>query len=264
MPEASPPSPRSAATASESALPALALAPAPATAHRYAVYFAPNPGTLGWLAGSHWLGRCAALLQPLPQLDIHGVPADALHRLTAAPRRYGWHATLKAPFALAPGVDWMTLHHAVQTVAQELRAFELPPLQVRRLGDFLALVPAPSHAANAALAEAAAACVTHLQPLAAPLSDADLARRRAVGLTAQQDALMLRWGYPFVLEEFRFHMTITGRLSQVDAATQALVLDAAQEYFADMPTLKFDSLALFAEPSPGADFALLDHIEVGA
>lgn len=236
----------------------------PAGAHRYAVYFAPSPGTLGWLAGSHWLGRCAALLQPLPQLAIDGVPPEALQRLTATPRRYGWHATLKAPFVLAPGVDWMALHHAVQTVAQGLRAFQLPPLQVQRLGDFLALVPMPSHTANAALRDAAQACVTQLQPLAAPLSDADLARRRAVGLTARQDALMLRWGYPFVLDEFRFHMTLTGKLSQVDAATQALVLDAAQQYFSDMPTLTFDSLAVFAEPEPGADFALLDHIEVGA
>lgn len=64
------------------------------TAHRYAVYFAPSPGTLGWLAGSHWLGRCAAQLRPLSQLDIHGVAPADLQRLTAAPRRYGWHATL--------------------------------------------------------------------------------------------------------------------------------------------------------------------------
>ncbi|CAN7203786.1 DUF1045 domain-containing protein [Acidovorax sp. LjRoot194] len=253
------PCPHQAATAAP-----LPAASETAAAHRYAVYFAPSPGSLGWLAGSHWLGRCAALLQPLPQLDIHGVPADVLERLTAAPRRYGWHATLKAPFSLAPGVDWMTLHHAVQTVAQSLSAFQLPPLHVERLGDFLALVPPPSHAANAALRDAAAACVMQLQPLAAPLSKADLARRRAVGLSARQDELMQLWGYPFVLEEFRFHMTITGRLSQVDASTQALVLDAAQEYFSDMPALKFDSLALFAEPAPGADFALLDHLELGA
>ena len=91
------------------------------TAHRYAVYFAPSPGTLGWLAGSHWLGRCAAQLRPLPQLDIHGVAPADLQRLTAAPRRYGWHATLKGPFALAPGTDWLTLHHAVQQVADTLQ-----------------------------------------------------------------------------------------------------------------------------------------------
>ncbi|EER60933.1 protein of unknown function DUF1045, partial [Acidovorax delafieldii 2AN] len=116
----------------------------PTSAHRYAVYFAPAPGTLGWLAGSHWLGRCAAQLEPLPQLDIAGVPKEDLHRLTAAPRRYGWHATLKAPFSLAPGVDWIALHQAVQAVARNLQPFTLPPMRVARLDDFLALVPMAS------------------------------------------------------------------------------------------------------------------------
>lgn len=232
--------------------------------HRYAVYFAPNPGSLGWLAGSHWLGRCAALLQPLQQLSIEGVAADDLRRLTAAPRRYGWHATLKAPFALAPGADWVALHQAVQAVADSLQPFVLPPMHVERIDDFLALVPAPSHAANAQIREAAAACVTALQPLAAPLAAADLARRRAAGLTPRQDELLQQWGYPFVLEEFRFHMSLTGSLQQVDAQTQTLVFDAAQEFFSDLPALKFNSLALFAEPAPGADFVLLDHLEMGA
>ena len=115
------------------------------THHRYAVYFAPNPGSLGWLAGSHWLGRCAALLQPLQQLAIDGVATEDLHLLTAAPRRYGWHATLKAPFALAPGTDWITLHQAVQEVARGLQPFVLPPMQVQRIDDFLALVPPALH-----------------------------------------------------------------------------------------------------------------------
>lgn len=162
------------------------------TAHRYAVYFAPSPGTLGWLAGSHWLGRCAAQLRPLPQLNIHGVAPADLQRLTAAPRRHGWHATLKAPFALAPGTDWLTLHHAVQQVARSLTPFTMPPMQVQRIDDFLALVPMPSHAANAAINAAAAACVTQLQPLAAPPSVDELAQRRAA-------------------EEFRFHMPLTGQ-----------------------------------------------------
>lgn len=238
----------------------------PGTAYRYAIYFAPSPGTLGWLAGSHWLGRCAALLQPLQQLDIEGVHPDDLHRLTAAPRRYGWHATLKAPFALAPGVEWLQLHHAVQTVASRLRPFDIPPLQVERRGDYLALVPLAgptTAAAQAALHDVAQACVTALQPLAAPLTDAELARRRAAGLSPEQDALLQRWGYPFVMDEFRFHMTLAGPMHQLDAGAQALVHAAAQDYFSDLPTLRFNSLALFAEPTPGADFVLLDHIEVG-
>jgi len=218
-----------------------------ATAHRYAVCYAPNPGSLGWLAGSHWLGRCAALLQPLQQLHIEGVNPEDLHRLTAAPRRLGWHAPLCTPFALAPDTDWITLHQAVQRLAHSLAPCTLPTLHVERLERFdvgLALVPGASDTAtNATLRQAAAACAVQLGPLAAPLDDAGPAPER---------------------DGFRFHLPITGPLDLVDAATQALVLDAAQEYFSDLPALRFNSLALFAQPTPGADFVLLDHLEMAA
>jgi hypothetical protein len=221
--------------------------PAPATARRYALSFAPSPGTLGWLAGSHWLGRCAAQLQPLQQLDIAGVAADDLHRLTAAPRRHGWQAPLVAPFALASGTDWMALHQAVQGLAHRLTPCVLPPLHVERWGDGLALVLPASHAVHSHLHAMAAACEDALRSLTAPLPHA-----------AQGPG-----GGPAVAPQpFRFHLPITGPLAQVDAQTQALVLDAAQEFFSDLPALKFNSLALFAEPAPDADFVLLDHLEM--
>jgi len=152
----------------------------------------------------------------------------------------------------------------VHTLAGSLRAFDMPPMQVERIDDFLALVPMAGHAANSDLQAVAAACATQLQPLAAPLSAQALARRRAAGLTPRQDELLQQWGYPFVLEEFRFHLSLTGPLAGADADTVALVLDAAEQFFADLPPLRFNSLALFAEPTPGADFVLLDHLELGA
>lgn len=234
-----------------------------APAHRYAVYFAPDMDGPAWQAGSRWLGRCAALQQSMPQIDIPGIASATLARLTAEPRRYGWHATLKAPFALAPGVSWPTLRHAVHTLAQQLRPFAMPPLQVARMGDFLALTPMATHPGHADIQAVAAACVTQLQALAAPLSATALARRRAAGLSPRQDALLQQWGYPFVLEEFRFHLSLTGSLSGADPHTVALLEDAAQQRFADLPPLRFNSLALFAEPTPGADFVLLEQLEMG-
>jgi hypothetical protein len=223
---------------------------APSAAHRYAVSFAPNPGTLGWLAGSHWLGRCAAQLRPLQQLAIDGVDAEALHALTAAPRRRGWQAPLVAPFALAAGTDWLALHQAVQALAHGLKPCVLPPLQVERVGDQLALVLPASHTMHSSLQTVASACADALQHLmAAPMPPVE---------PRQGDAPLN------TLQPFRFHLPLTGSLAQVDAQTQALVLDAAQEFFSDLPVLKFNSLALFAAPALGADFALLDHLEMAA
>lgn len=231
-------------------------------AHRYAVSYAPNPGSLGWLAGSHWLGRCAALLQPLQQPEIEGVSPQDLLQLTAAPRIHGWHAALMAPFALATGTDWVTLHHEVQTVAHSLEPVVLPPLHVERIDDFLALVPLASPAANALIHKAAARCMTQLQPLAAPPSDAGLAHQQSADLTHRQAQLLQHPSHPVKLDEYRFYLPITGPLQQVDAQTQTLVFDAAQEFFSDLPPLRFNSLALFAQPAPSTDFVLLDHLEM--
>jgi hypothetical protein len=193
--------------------------------------------------------------QPL----IDGLAPAAFHQLTAAPRRYGWHATLKAPFSLAQGVSETALRVSVGHLAQSLSAFDMPALEVVQLDDFLALTP-DSESAN--LVAAATACVTQLHHCAAALGGADLQRRRAAGLTARQDALLVRWGYPYVKEEFRFHCSLTGSLSQLSQPQIEAVVQAAQAFFVALPKLRFHTLALFIEPAPGADFMLLEHFKL--
>ena len=230
-------------------------------AHRYAIYFAPRPDSPWWQAGSQWLGRCALTQQAQAQPAVSGVPADIFGRLTAHPRRYGWHATLKAPFMLAPGIDEKQLRDATRQLAKTLPSFTLPALQVSRLDDFLALVPAD---ASPAIDVVERACVTVLHELAAPLPPTELQRRRAGGLTPAQEALLLRWGYPFVLEAFRLHLSLTGSLAGVEPAQVLAIHEAARKCFEPLPPCRFDNLALFAEPTPGADFVLLEHAEFGA
>lgn len=230
-------------------------------AYRYAIYYAPRPDSPEWQAGSRWLGRCAARQQALTPPEIPGLPSDAFLRLTAAPRRYGWHGTLKAPFALAEGVSLPMLRNALRALCNTLQPFAMPVLRVELLDDFLALVPAQD---CPALDEVARTCVTGLQPLAAPLSAADLQRRRAAGLTPEEDALLLRWGYPHVLERYRFHCSLTGPLRGVAPVTVDALRQAAREHFEALAPRRFDAVALFAEPSPGADFVLLEHVALGA
>ena len=232
-----------------------------APACRYAVYFAPLPDSPWWQAGSAWLGRCAASQALLPQPVIAGVSNAQLLALTAAPRRYGWHATLKAPFALRNGANLRTLREALQSLAQETVAFDLPPLQAACLDDFLALVPQGNCDALQAVAQA---CVTKLHPLAAPLSAAELQRRRKADLSPGQDALLVRWGYPYVMEHFRFHCSLTGSLRGVKAQQVQALQDAAQAWFGTLPRCRFDSLDLFAEHTPGADMVLVEHMRLRA
>jgi putative phosphonate metabolism protein len=228
-------------------------------AYRYAVYYAPTPQSQAWELGSQWLGRCAASGQMRDKPTIDGLTSAEFKKLTAAPRRYGWHATLKAPFSLAQGVSETELRICIDNLAQSLSEFEIPALQVSRLDDFLALTPC-SDSTN--LNAMASTCVTQLAPFAAPLGYADLQRRRAARLTARQDELLVRWGYPYVLEEFRFHCSLTGSLSGLSSHQIEAVEQAAKTFFDNIPTLRFTTLALFAEPTPGADFVLLEHFKL--
>ena len=219
---------------------------------RYAVYFAPPPDTLLWQLGSRWLARDAqrdcALEQPRPPT----APAAWVRQITATPRRYGFHATLKPPFVLNTDVEEHTLHAQLAAFAARCTPFALPRLEVESLSGFLALRPA---AACDALDALARDCVTQLDRLRAPASREELARRRAAGLSARQEALLARYGYPYVLDEFRFHMTLTERLPDEPSQTLRRWLAGYFEAALAQPSV-VDAVCLFVQAGPGRAFRL--------
>lgn len=198
----------------EFALNACALEPKPMTSEaRYAIYFAPAKESELERVCSSVLGRCARTGKNLMQPRLPGIEPERLAELTASPRHYGLHGTLKAPFFLAEGATEADLLGAVAVLAAGRPAFACPPLRLEAVGSFLALTPVSPCRELEALARA---CVTELDRYRRPPSADELARRRAKGLTVVQDSLLQRWGYPYVLEEFRFHLTLTGTIPETD------------------------------------------------
>ena len=208
---------------------------------RYAVFYTPPPGPFA-LAGARWLGWDLAEGQAVTQPDC-GV---ALGPITDRPRRYGFHATLKPPFALAEGCDPADLATRLSDLAAMQAPVIVPDLTLARIGRFLALVPGAASEVDAL----AAVLVTGLDPCRAPLTPEARARRRPERLTEGQRALLDRYGYPFVLDQFRFHMTLTGPL---DPAMRAPVQEAAQHHFAPVlgRALRIDDVTLCGEDDAG-------------
>ena len=215
---------------------------------RHAIYFAPAPGTMLHAAGSRWLGRDAFTGETLPQPDLAGMAA-----LTAEPRRYGFHATLKPPFALREGVEADALMRAAALAARE-RSFRVAH-RIGIIDGFLALVPDRECGQLDALA---GRCVAALDGFRRPPDAEELERRRRMPLTQRQEAHLLQWGYPFVFEDFRFHMTLTETLSEAEA--QRIAADAS-EHFAPVLNAPFliDGITLFEEAAPGAAFLATRH-----
>lgn len=212
---------------------------------RYAIYYAPRRGPFA-TATAEWLGWNAATGAPALQPDLPGLPRP-LADLTAAPRKYGFHGTIKAPFRLAEGVGEAALQEATAGLARGLAPARLAGLRLARLGGFLALVPEGDEAALLALG---AAVVRGLDGLRAPLTAAETARRRPERLSPRQRALLEEWGYPYVLEEFRFHLTLTDDLPAADLAA---VAEVAADWFAPVLPRPFavEDLCLFGEDGAG-------------
>jgi putative phosphonate metabolism protein len=229
-------------------------------AARYAVYFAPTDTAALWAFGCGVLGYDAAAGAPVPRLRPGSIEAADWDRLVSTPARYGFHATLKAPFELAAGHDEPALRAALHRFAATCPPFVAPALRVDRHRHDLALVPVT---ADPALDRFAAACVRAFEPFRAPLSPADRKRRLAEPLDPRQRRQLDRWGYPFVFEDFRFHMTLAGPVPDGDAARVIAALSALYGEAVGPAPLRIGSVALFAEPERGSPFVLLEQAMLG-
>ncbi|MCU0829754.1 MAG: DUF1045 domain-containing protein [Tabrizicola sp.] len=209
---------------------------------RLAVYYAPRAGAFAAKANS-WLGWDPVTGQTLAQPQVPGIGDPA--EITVDPRRYGFHGTIRAPFRLAPGLSQDAAAEAVAGLARRLAPVTCDGLRLENLRGFLALTPM---GCEAALLELGAAVVEVTNPLRAPLTAEDVARRRPDQLTPRQRHLLEIWGYPHVMEEFRFHLTLTDRLPDPEPALTAL-----EAHFAPVLPRPFviEDLCLFGEDAHG-------------
>lgn len=207
---------------------------------RFAIYYVPPDGPLAEF-GAKWLGWDVVTGREAVQFDVPG-----LHDITMTPRKYGFHGTLKPPFCLKEGQTLAALETAVSDVADALSPAVCDGLKLTQLGRFLALTPLGT---LDGLQRIAAACVRDLDGFRAAAGEAELARRRKAGLSTRQEALLAEWGYPYVFEEFRFHLTLSGQLPEEDVHDWT---DTLHGYLVDLPApFVVDQIALCGERQDG-------------
>ncbi len=227
------------------------------TMPRYAIYCAPQEDTPWWSIWSQWLGRDAKARQVLIPPKLVGIDPLVFKALTKDPCRYGLHATIKAPYHLNAQVSFEDMRGKIKELAQVQKPFVLE-LGFEQLNHFYALTPVGD---PQTINQLAFEVVRELDAFRMPLNEKDLARRRSSGLTAKEDEMLLTWGYPFVAECFRFHLSLTGDLKGVDEQTQQLLRSEILTRLDELQHTPFvvDSLCLFEEPEAGADFFMLER-----
>lgn len=226
---------------------------------RYALYFTPAQDDPLTLAAQAWLGRDAFTGARIVQPTVAGMTSAELARLTSDPRRYGFHGTLVAPFRLRDGLSPQAVRRAADSFVQGCAPFAIPSLAMVKIGSFIALAPSEAGAVSAL----ASAAVDHFNGLRAPLSPSETERRRPERLSERQRAYLDRYGYPYVKEEFRFHMTLTGPLEAEEAVR---IEPALRDHFGPLLArpVEVSTVSLFVEAEPGSDFIVESTHRFGA
>lgn len=226
---------------------------------RYAAFYAPAPSEDLWGYGSSVIGYDAATGLDRPFPDFGSFVSWDWRALTEEPRRYGFHATLKAPFYLAQGRSETELLAAASAFASQQRTTTLPALDVALLGAFAAIIPSKP---SASLDELAAKCVRAFEPFRAPLSESDRTRRRQLDLSDRERVHLERWGYPFVFQDFRFHMTLTGPLP---SDLRIPVRDALAAGFPVFTRpLTIDAIVIFRQQDRSGRFRVLERFPLAS
>lgn len=223
---------------------------------RYALYFTPPPGNPLTLAGDRWLRRGVSD----PGVPMSMKDAKSHQLLIEEPRRYGFHATLKAPFRLKPGTSRPELILAIERFSRSERPCPMGPLQIARFGNTFALKPRyPSPFARSF----ASRVVSAFDQFRAPLDSWELMRRMEAPLDDVETTHLVTWGYPYVFDRFDFHMTLTGAVEprehgEVQRCLEAVFGSALDDDFA------IDSMTLCEQENPDGDFVALERFQFNA
>ncbi|KIG09944.1 DUF1045 domain-containing protein [Caballeronia concitans] len=214
---------------------------------RVALYHAPPASSAWWREGCEWLGRDA-------ESGLEN--STRVHAWTHAPRRYGWHATIVPPFHCAAGVALSDVLAAARAWASGVPRFDMP-VRLAQMNRFVAL-RAEQDDDDERLRDIAASALQALAPLRAKPSAQSIERRIHAGMSARQIELLRAWGYPYVFDEYRFHMTLSDSLD--DTHARASIMSEWTQRIGKLGALPVHGAALFVEPEPGAPFLLWQRL----
>lgn len=219
---------------------------------RYALYFSPDDNSPLGLFGNKILGRNSKS-QRADDAVSNFSDQRRWKSLTKKPSHYGFHATLKAPFELAAGSSPVQLKQACQQLANKLAPIELTGLAPGLISDFAALSLSLQPDALAALART---CVEALEPFRAPISEQDIQRRLHQPMSERQLFQLKHYGYPYIFDDFQFHMTLSDKLGDGDTDYLQWLEHEYTQMVTSTPVL--DQIALYSQIDRASAFVLVE------
>jgi len=215
--------------------------------YRYAVYYTPRPDEPLAEFGRRWLGFDVETRAPAA--DAWKLPSGIIR----TPARYGFHATLKAPFRLRQTQTEDALFAAVEALAASRPPVSLGQLVPEVLGSFMTLQQAMP---NPEVDDLAFACVRDLDPFRRPFSDEEQDKILDKGVSRRQKGNVFTWGYPYVGRDYIFHITLTSILAPHELDEwKTKVIGLGAQYLAAPAAIR--DLAIFAQKDEDSPFHCL-------
>lgn len=223
---------------------------------RYAIYYVPHYETELAEFGKTWFGY--DLSEGDTDRNLYGLSADLVREVTRQPARYGLHATLKAPFNLDEGCSLEQLLQKTEQFCKKRKKFSLGNLKIGWHGNTMVLVEGQhDHRIN----QFASRCVLDFEDFRAPLTVKERTRRLEQNLNLHQRLMLEELGYPYVLSEFRFHITLTKNMTEDEKVQVVPALQPVLNSILGNPC-DIDGIAIVGDPGNNQPFQMIEYFEL--
>jgi len=172
---------------------------------------------------------------------------DELKDYCEQPAKYGFHATLKAPFRLKRNVKTKNFYDVISHIAAQHSRFKIKGLKIVYSKKFTFIT---SRKPNKLLINLENDLVKHLDTFRAELNKTEIKKRIPDSLTFKQNKYLKEWGYPFVFDQFKFHMTLMNQNNNKLSNKQKLELEKLI-YKISNNVIEFNEISLLGENKNG-------------
>lgn len=172
---------------------------------------------------------------------------DELKDYCEEPAKYGFHATLKAPFRLKRNVKTKNFYDVISHIAAQHSRFKIKGLKIVYSKKFTFIT---SRKPNKLLINLENDLVKHLDTFRAELNKTEIKKRIPDSLTFKQNKYLKEWGYPFVFDQFKFHMTLMNQNNNKLSNKQKLELEKLI-YKISNNVIEFNEISLLGENKNG-------------
>ena len=221
---------------------------------RYAIYYAPPKESSLEEFGRYWFGwdpLNAKLINNkhrINYLNRFGIKnLINIDKNVLIPKKYGFHGTLIPPFKLNKNYSTNTLFKKTEEIAKKFKKFKFYKFKLKKINNFYAFV---QNKKNNNINKLSNRLVRELFKFRSPLTKKEIDRRNPSKLSKLQLSILYKWGYPYLMSEFNFHMTLASEVTGNKLYSELKKIEKNKEIILNEIN-NFDKIYIFGENQKG-------------